>query len=229
MQGEQPLPQQASKSGSGGGSGLGSALGKGGGGSGSIASHCAGEQNGPMQFTALPESSHPRVMLRPIEAADLPLWFGYLSLPLVHEHTSWKPQAAADLAHYVAIAHTPASLFRLAIADRATGQMVGSIGFHTVSPENRTAELAYDLSPPAWGQGIASQMARTLVDWAHDHVGMLRVQATALSSNARSMKVLERCGFQREGLLHSYRLVRGRPGDFWMFAHVVPPGTVVVG
>lgn len=66
-------------------------------------------------------------------------------------------------------------------------------------------------------------MAGTLVDWAHGHVGLLRVQATALSSNTRSMKVLERCGFEREGLLRSYRLVRGQPGDFWMFAHVVPP------
>lgn len=225
MQGLQPLPQQASKSGSGGGTGLGSASGRGGGGIGIIASDCAGEQNHPMRFTTLPESDHPLVTLRPIVAADLPVWFDYLSLPAVYEHISWKPPSAAQLAHYDSAhaQHTPPSLFRLAIAERAGGRMVGSIGFHTVSPENRTAELAYDLSPPAWGQGIASAMARTLVDWAHGHVGLLRVQATTLDTNLRSMKVLERCGFQREGLLHSYRLVRGRPGDFWMFAHVVPP------
>lgn len=178
-----------------------------------------------MQFTALPESEHPLVTLRPIVAADLPVWFAYLSLPAVYEHISWKPPSAAQLEHHdsARAEHTPASLFRMAIADRASGRMVGSIGFHTVSPEHRTAELAYDLSPPAWGRGIASAMARTLVDWAHGHVGLLRVQATALSSNTRSIKVLERCGFQREGLLRSYRLVRGRPGDFWMFSHVLPP------
>ncbi len=177
-----------------------------------------------MQFTALPETDHPLVTLRPIVAADLPLWFGYLSLPAVHEHTSWKPLATAQLEHYDSerAQHTPSSVFRLAIADRSSGRMLGSIGFHTVSPENRTAELAYDLSPPAWGQGIASAMVRTLVDWAHGHVGLLRVQATALNSNARSLKVLERCGFEREGLLRSYRLVRGYPGDFWMYGHVMP-------
>jgi ribosomal-protein-alanine N-acetyltransferase len=178
-----------------------------------------------MQFSVLPESDHPAVRLRPITAQDLPVWFGYLSLPLVHEHTSWKPESPSQLEHYdhAKALHTPSSLLRLAIADRASDRMVGSIGFHTVSPENRTAELAYDLAPDAWGQGLASQMVRLLVDWAHTHVRLLRVQATALSSNTRSMKVLERCGFQREGLLHSYRLVRGRPGDFWMFSHVVPP------
>jgi len=175
-----------------------------------------------MQFSNLPESDHPLVTLRPIVAADLPVWFAYLSLPAVYEHISWKPLSPAQLEHYDSAhaQHTPSSLFRLAIADRDTGQMVGSIGFHTVVPENRTAELAYDLSPAFWGRGVASHMARTLVDWAHGHVGLLRVQATALSSNTRSMKVLERCGFEREGLLRSYRLVRGRPGDFWMHAHV---------
>ena len=201
---------------------MGSTSGKGGGGRGNIAIHCAAEQNAPMQFTVLPESDHPLVMLRPIVAADIPVWFAYLSLPVVREHTSWNPQAAAELAHHAEPIHTASSVFRLAIAARDTGQMVGSIGFHTVVPENRTAELAYDLSPAFWGRGVASHMARTLVDWAHGHVGLLRVQATALSSNTRSMKVLERSGFEREGLLRSYRLVRGRPGDFWMFSHVMP-------
>jgi ribosomal-protein-alanine N-acetyltransferase len=177
-----------------------------------------------MQFTTLPESDHPLVTLRPIVAADIPVWFDYLSQPAVYEHTSWKPLAPSQLAHYddACAEHTPSSAFRLAIADRAGGGMVGSIGFHTVSPDNRTAELAYDLSPTVWGKGIASAMGRLLVDWAHGHAGLLRVQATALTTNTRSLNVLERCGFEREGLLRSYRLVRGRPGDFWMYAHVVP-------
>jgi hypothetical protein len=38
----------------------------------------------------------------------------------------------------------------------------------------------------------------------------------------RSARVLARCGFEREGLLRSYRMVRGVPGDFWIYWHVVP-------
>ena len=44
--------------------------------------------------------------------------------------------------------------------------------------------------------------------------------ATALESNERSARVLERCGYQREGLLRSYRLVRGQPGNFFMYSHL---------
>ncbi len=60
--------------------------------------------------------------------------------------------------------------------------------------------------------------------WAHAHVGIARVQATVLDSNARSLRVLERCGFRREGLLRSYRMVRGTPGDFWMYSHLPGDG-----
>jgi ribosomal-protein-alanine N-acetyltransferase len=175
-----------------------------------------------VQFSTLPESGHEQVKLRPIAAADIPVWFEYLSMPAVFQHTSWNLQSPADLSHYDSSrqSRTPSSLLRLAIADRATDRLVGTIGFHTVSPEHHSAELAYDLSPSVWGRGIATHLCGVVVAWAHSQVGLRRVQATVLSSNNRSMRVLERCGFKREGLLQSYRFVRGSPGDFWMFAHV---------
>jgi ribosomal-protein-alanine N-acetyltransferase len=179
-----------------------------------------------MQFTALPESDHDLVTLRPLAAADIPVWYAYLSQPAVQEHTSWDLRGPDDLDHYAQdlSLRKPSSLLRLAIAERAGNWLVGTMGFHTVSPENRTAELTYDLAPEVWGRGIATRLGQCLVAWAHAHVGLLRVQATVLNTNARSALVLQRCGFEREGLLRSYRLVRGRPGDFWMYAHV-PAGT----
>ncbi|HUR88102.1 MAG TPA: GNAT family protein [Ramlibacter sp.] len=173
-----------------------------------------------MQFTALPESEHELVTLRRLTAADIAPWYEYLTLPVVFEHTSWNVQALTELGHYVSQPESPSAALRLAIAERSTNKLVGTIGFHTVSPENRSAELTYDLSPPWWGKGVASQMCEVMVQWAHTHVGLIRVQATVLTSNSRSIEVLQRCGFKREGLLRSYRMVRGRPGDFWMYSHV---------
>lgn len=49
-------------------------------------------------------------------------------------------------------------------------------------------------------------------------LGLWRVQATVLDANLASCRVLERCGFRREGLLAGYRLVRGQPRDVWMYA-----------
>lgn len=177
-----------------------------------------------MQFTALPNVDHDLVTLRPIVAGDIPVWYEYLALPAVFEHTSWNIQSPSELEHYAnnAESRIPSSLLRLAIADRRSDRLVGTIGFHTVSPEHRSAELAFDLAPILWGKGIATRLCKVMVDWAHADARLRRVQATVLKSNGRSTRVLERCGFEREGLLRSYRLVRGNPGDFWMYSHVVP-------
>lgn len=44
-----------------------------------------------MQFTALPESDHPAVRLRPLTAADIPAWFAYLSQPVVSSSSLTPP------------------------------------------------------------------------------------------------------------------------------------------
>ena len=177
-----------------------------------------------MLFEHLPTSDHPLVILRPLVEEDLPAWYGYLSLPEVFEHTSWNLASSEELAPYTQEPEprTAASRLRLAIALRSTGQLVGTVGFHTVSAENRSAEIAYDLSPTVWGKGIATYVCQLVVGWAHTSAAVLRVQATVLESNARSEAVLQRCGFVCEGLLRSYRMVRGAPGNFYMYSHVVP-------
>jgi ribosomal-protein-alanine N-acetyltransferase len=175
-----------------------------------------------MKFSALPQLSRDDLMLRPIVEADLAAWAAYLMLPAVYEHTSWNLQSASELQAYVwdGAASTPDAMFRLAIARCDTGELIGTAGFHTVSSLNRSAELTYDLAPSHWSQGIGSQVCAALTEWAHDHCGVLRVQATVLASNLRAVQVLERNGFAREGLLRSFRQVRGKAGDFWMYSHI---------
>lgn len=177
-----------------------------------------------MHFSVLPESAHELVVLRPIVFEDLAPWFAYLSLPVVIEHTSWNLQTSEELLPYVwePEKFTDSTLLRFAIARRSNNGFVGTAGFHTLSPQNRSAELAYDLSPSVWGKGVATYICGLLTSWAHSHVGLVRVQASVLESNARSVRVLERSGFEREGLLRSFRMVRGRPGNFFMYSHVVP-------
>ena len=173
-------------------------------------------------FSNLPTIQHSDAFVRPIEAGDLAIWADYLRDPRVFEHTSWNLQSESELEKYVwgAQSHTPDSLLRLAVACVHTNQLVGTFGFHTVIGIHRSAELAYDLAPTHWGRGIATVAVQAFTSWAHESAGVTRVQATVLQSNAKSRAVLERSSFVQEGLLRSYRQVRGRPGDFWMYAHI---------
>jgi ribosomal-protein-alanine N-acetyltransferase len=175
-----------------------------------------------MRFSSLPLLEHELVVLRPITDSDIEPWFKYLTKPEVYEHTSWNVQDARELSHYSwkPEEFTPSSLLRFAVALRSNNELAGTAGFHTVSPQNETAELAYDIAPTYWGKGIGRAVCSALVAWAHSSASVVRVQATVLDSNVRSVAVLERCGFQREGLLRSYRKVRGKHGNFYMYAHV---------
>ena len=52
--------------------------------------------------------------------------------------------------------------------------------------------------------------------------GYNRIQATVLDSNSPSIQLLERMGSRREGYLRAFRMVRGNPGNFWMYALLDP-------
>jgi ribosomal-protein-alanine N-acetyltransferase len=101
---------------------------------------------------------------------------------------------------------------------------VATVGFHTISSLHGTAEITYDVSPSHWGRGIATAACRAATLWAFNVKGWHRVQATTLLQHARSQRVLERCGYQKEGLVRNLRLVRGRPMDYWLYSAI--PGDV---
>ena len=175
-----------------------------------------------MQFQCLPKLEHTEFMLRPLVKQDIVRWSQYLNTPSVYEHTSWNHPTESELESYLGneLIQEPSSLLRIAIATRSDSALVGTIGFHTVSAVNRSAELAYDLHPSFWGRGVVQLAGRALVSWAHSHAQVVRLQATVHETNVRSIAALERLSFVREGLLNSYRLVRGQPGNFYMYAHV---------
>ena len=162
------------------------------------------------------------VRLRPIALEDIDDWYRYLAVPEVVEHTSWNLRSADELRPMIEWyeAKDPASAIRFAIVPKAGSRLLGTIGFHTVSVAQHSAEIAYDIAPAHWGQGIATACCRALVPWGFETRGYVRIQATTLDSNAASVRVLQKSGFQLEGKLRNFRSVRGTPRDFWLYSAI---------
>ncbi|AJC21791.1 GNAT family N-acetyltransferase [Pandoraea pulmonicola] len=169
-----------------------------------------------------PHVTLPGIQLRQLERADLDAWYAYLRLPSVVEHTSWNLNAAEDLLPmFESLASDAAeSIRRLAVMDVASNTLIGTVGFHSVSATNRSAEIAYDLSPSHWGKGIAKAICAAMTHWAFDANGWVRIQGVTLESNLRSAAVLRACGYRQEGCLRAYRMVRGVPGNFHVFSRL---------
>lgn len=177
-----------------------------------------------MRHIDLPGFAHELVYLRPLIRADAPSWYAYLAKPHVLEHTSWHLASMNELQLKFDTMESPDPVaeMRFAIILHDSDALVGTVGFHSMSPLNRTAEIAYDLAPDVWGRGIAAAACNAVVEWGFSHLGATRIQATALDTNTRSARVLEKCGFQCEGLLRSFRMVRGHPRDFWIYSRLNP-------
>lgn len=175
-----------------------------------------------MRIADPPAVSGAAVRLRPIALGDIDDWYRYLAIPEVVEHTSWDLKSAADLKPMIDWyeAKDPASAIRFAIVPEGGGPLVGTIGFHTISTLNRSAEIAYDIAPAMWGHGIATACCRALVTWGFDERGYLRIQATAVDTNFASVRVLQKCGFQLEGKLRNFRNVRGVQRNFWLYSTI---------
>jgi RimJ/RimL family protein N-acetyltransferase len=165
--------------------------------------------------------------VRALREEDAAAWTAYLRDPAVTEHTSWPPvdlPLITSVVRRAIAAYAERSSCRCAVARAEDDRLIGSCGFSTWSDTHGMAELVYDLAAEHWGRGTMSAAVRALTGWAFAS-GIHRVQAVVLPSNLPSARLLERCGFQREGLLRGYRRVRGTPRDFWMYSLLAPEAT----
>jgi RimJ/RimL family protein N-acetyltransferase len=98
---------------------------------------------------------------------------------------------------------------------RETGDFVG---WFCLYPETKKlAEIGYRLRRNAWGQGLASEGAATLVDWGFNHAGYESVMACTMTANYGSRRVMEKIGMRHTKTvsLDAGELQGGEHGEVW--------------
>jgi RimJ/RimL family protein N-acetyltransferase len=101
------------------------------------------------------------------------------------------------------------------------GAAVGGIGFRIQSDVERIgAELGYWLGEAYWGRGIATAAVRAVTEHAFTAHELRRVFALPFADNVASARVLEKAGFQLEGVLRSSAIKDGRVLDQRLYARI---------
>jgi ribosomal-protein-alanine N-acetyltransferase len=96
---------------------------------------------------------------------------------------------------------------------------IGYCGFHQIHPGHRKGELGYSLFDKQFMQrGIMTEAAEFVVGYGLDILKLIRIEAMTAPDNLPSIKILEKLGFRREGLLQKNYLKNGRAEDSVMFA-----------
>lgn len=84
----------------------------------------------------------------------------------------------------------------------------------------KSGQFGYWLGEQCWGQGIMSEAVRSASEYALNHFGLARLEAPVFAWNPASMRVLEKAGFVREGILRNSVLKDGQLIDQVLYALV---------
>jgi RimJ/RimL family protein N-acetyltransferase len=169
----------------------------------------------------LPTVPTGRLLLRALTPADVPALFAVFGDPAVCRY--WSRPALPDMAAAAALHDEIArffaerSLFQWGIAERDTDTVVGTCTLAALSAEHRRAEVGFALARAVWGRGYVSEALPALVGFAFDTLVLHRLEADVDPRNARSIRALERVGFEREGLLRERYFMHGEVQDALLY------------
>lgn len=153
----------------------------------------------------LPRLVAERVVLRHLRRDDVPRLYEIFSDRKVTRYWGTPPlanlAAAEDLRREIDDLFHRRSLFQWAVARRDDDRLLGTATLWHVVPAHRRAEIGFALGRRVWGRGYMGEALTTLIGFAFDSLGLFRLEADVDPRNAPSLRLLERLGFHREGLL----------------------------
>ena len=83
-----------------------------------------------------------------------------------------------------------------------------------------SAEIGYWIGEPFWRKGIATNAVKQMVEYAFQELKLERIFAGIFEYNKASMRVLDKCGFQLEGISKKALIKNGRFWDEYRYAIV---------
>lgn len=166
---------------------------------------------------SLPEIGAARVRLRGLAEADVDALFAIFSDEEMMRYWSTPPMReraqAAELLAQVRRQFADRSGFQWGIERRDDGELLGTCTLFNFHRANLRAEVGYCLRSAHWGKGYMNEALTSLIDYAFGVLGLRRLEADVDPNNAASLRILDRMGFRREGLLRERWNVGGEIQD----------------
>lgn len=165
----------------------------------------------------LPTLDAPRVRLRWLTEADVDALYAvfsdrrmmrYWSSPAMTER-----KEAEDYLRRIHEGFGARSLFQWGIELRQDRRIIGTCTLFHLDPANAKAELGYGLGSADWSRGYMSEALAALLDFAFGTLRLRRLEADVDPRNENSLRILDKLGFQREGLLRERWNVAGEIQD----------------
>jgi RimJ/RimL family protein N-acetyltransferase len=127
------------------------------------------------------------------------------------------PYTMEHAIHWVNILANQDPLVNFAIT--IDNEVIGGIGIEPREDVYRkTAIIGYWLSEELWGKGIMAEAVKLVTEYAFTHLDFIRIQASVYSKNPASMRVLEKAGYIKEGVMRNAVIKNGEVMDEHLYA-----------
>jgi [ribosomal protein S5]-alanine N-acetyltransferase len=165
-----------------------------------------------------------RLVLRAVQPDDATPFHALMSIADTTRYSNWPDlQSLEDIVKTIErmsgtfAAGTGCSWI---IEDRRTADFVGSIRLNWIDKEWKRGGIGYELHPTYWRQGLAAEALRAVVTCSHGTFDLNRLEAWTMPGNGASDRVLEKVGFQFEGVRRQNAWFKGAFHDFRSFARL---------
>lgn len=169
----------------------------------------------------LPTIRGKQVLLRWLEDDDVDDLFRIFGDPEVMRYWSSPPladrAAAATLLAEIRELFANHTLYQWGVALPGEGTVIGTCTLTSFHAESGRAEIGFALGRKHWGRGYMSDAVDALLDYAFGPLGLRRLEADVDPRNGPSLRLLERIGFRREGLLRERWVTDGEVQDSIFF------------
>ncbi|MFC0270595.1 GNAT family N-acetyltransferase [Metabacillus herbersteinensis] len=165
-----------------------------------------------------------RLQLREIHSGDAEVIYSYFSNPRVVEYYGMLPmkevEEATSLVEIFQKGFKSGTSIRWGIVISESDQFIGTIGYHNWNKTHHRAEIGYEIHPKYRRKGYAIEALEAVSEYGFEQLHLHRIGALVRPENLPSQQLLEKQGFENEGLLKDYQHVAGHYYNLTMFSKV---------
>ena len=148
-----------------------------------------------------------RLILRPLLPSDTDALKEWMPDKSIYTYWGKNPgRAEKDPALLFEKIAKPAKSFHLGIADKRTNKVIGDIWVYRIE-QNRMATVALRLAKKVHGRGYGTESLSAMTKFCFEKTELKRLWTEVDVRNTASCRILEKCGYTREGLIRQGRMV----------------------
>jgi ribosomal-protein-alanine N-acetyltransferase len=173
-------------------------------------------------FDSFPQLATERFVLREIRPSDAPAVFACFADDAVTRYydqpTYTDIKQAEDLILHMRHSYRDRRSIRWGIARRSDDLLLGTCGYMGWDRRSRKCSLGYELAQAYWRQGVMREVLTAVLPCGFEQMNLNRIEAEVIPGNIASEQLLQKLGFQREGLMRQSAYFKEAFYDLQLFA-----------